>query len=440
MFALPDPLEDVQHLVRPGRGHKERDRLPCDLGRRVAVRALGPGIPCENRPVQGGAHDRVPRGLHNRGEPCSRRVRLPALGDVTEGDQDGSHIRRRQQVGRHSLAPSPGAVAVAEAGLDRDARAPSPQDPHNGRPCRLEILGMNQIEERALDQLFRKMAEQPRNGRGRVPNRSDRIEQHDDVGAVLDQRTKPVLAPLLGAERLLLHSAQALLFQGPPHRLTQMPQAILADVIDGAFLQTRDSRLFAGGLGDEDAWDLRPELAQDPQRAQAAALRQRVGGQNDVGSEGQPGQEVLFGVDALPAQYEPRLAELLNHELGVGGYVLPDQDANGRRHGITESRWCPLRQSSRHPAAILSRTCGGIPQRARAIWSSRQQRQITPARAAGPPRRTGPRPQASRGPSPPRSRGRSARRPPPRRRIGPRRPGRAVRTGACGARRRRHRT
>src|SRR5207245_6532167 len=102
--------------------------------------------------------DRVPRGLHNGGEPGSRRVRLPALRDVTEGDQDGSYVRGRQQIGRHSLAPPPGAVAMTEAGLDQEPRAPSPQDPHNGRPYRLELVGMNQIEERALDQLFRKMA------------------------------------------------------------------------------------------------------------------------------------------------------------------------------------------------------------------------------------------------------------------------------------------
>src|SRR4029077_9173118 len=105
----------------------------------------------------------------------------------------------------------------------------------------------------------------------------------DRVGAVLDQRTEPLLAlpaSLLGSDLFAPRSAEV---ERPEDGGPESLQMMLDDVVRRAGLDVLSSRFLVEAAGDDDERRVRSLEERDPQRVARAERRQRMIGENDVG-------------------------------------------------------------------------------------------------------------------------------------------------------------
>ena len=191
---------------------------------------------------------------------------------------------------------------------------------------------MHAVEGVATGELLRDVAQDAGRGGAGVSDRGLRAEEDDPVGAVLDEGTE---APLAGEEPLLGQSLlvpQPLPLQRPQHGRAQAGQPVLEHEVGCPLLHEPDGQVLADRAGDDDERHVQPPLPQPRQRPDRVELGQAVIGEDDVGRELQAPDVVLLRVHARPVRLEARLAQRVHRQLGVGGFVLEDQDAQGDGH------------------------------------------------------------------------------------------------------------
>ena len=149
---------------------------------------------------------------------------------------------------------------------------------------------------------------------------------------MLDEGTEAPLAgeaPLLGQSVLV---PQPLPLQRPQHGRAQAGQPVLDHEVGCPLLQEPDGQVLGDRAGDDDERHVQPPLPQPRQRPDRVELGQVVIGEDDVGRELQAPDVVLLRVHARPVRLEASLAQRVHRQLGVGGFVLKDQDAQGDGH------------------------------------------------------------------------------------------------------------
>jgi hypothetical protein len=121
-------------------------------------------------------------------------LQLLAVGDVAGVQHQPAHVGVLEQVGGHGLGVQPGAVAVADPpGLG--GRHPRPQGRLGHEPGDpLAVVGVDQGEGVAVDQLARVVAEHPADRLAVVADGPVGVDDADHVRGVLDQRAEPLLA------------------------------------------------------------------------------------------------------------------------------------------------------------------------------------------------------------------------------------------------------
>jgi hypothetical protein len=119
---------------------------------------------------------------------------LLAVGDVAGVQHQAAHVGVLEQVGGHRLGVQPGPVAVADPpGLGRCHPRPQGRVGHEaGRP--LAVVGVDQGEGVAVDQLARVVAKHPADRLAVVADGPVGVDDADHVRGVLDQGAEPLLA------------------------------------------------------------------------------------------------------------------------------------------------------------------------------------------------------------------------------------------------------
>ena len=117
------------------------------------------------------------------------------LGDVAEVADHAADGRVGQQVGDGALQPPPGAVLVPDAVVHAPAGTGLPPEFVEQATDPLPVVRVDQLECRAADEVLGGVAQGVRDGRAGVPHDPVSGDDGDDVPALLDQGTEPLLVP-----------------------------------------------------------------------------------------------------------------------------------------------------------------------------------------------------------------------------------------------------
>ncbi len=209
-------LLDEPLLTHQGRETFAPRRLPVEivrrrrqrlLTRREAEEAHPGGVEIEHLAGRGADVDGVPRLLEQApvallGSP-ERPGRLLTFGDVADIEDERSHRRMREQVPAAHLQAAELAVAMPDLQLAHEIALRFAGEAPEVAPRRVELRGMDPLEDRTPHPLARIETEYLRGGRALVEDGAVRRDQDDEVGALLDEGAKMLFAPLqrLGVEQ-----------------------------------------------------------------------------------------------------------------------------------------------------------------------------------------------------------------------------------------------
>ncbi len=243
---------------------------------------------------------------------ASARLLLDSLafGDVAAVDDDRVHPRDVDEIGADAFHPAPRPVLVAIAELHRAGTAAAHQIFERALGG-LAVVGVDQLESAAAAQLLRIVSEDTQNRRTEIAQGAVRIDQHDDVRAVLDEGAEARLAlaqPRFGL--LALGDVEG----GAEH-------GDLAAELDGA-ARVLDPPLFALFGDDLDLVARRDGLAAQPGQAAGADEVAEV------------------GMNHIPERHgEHLVARIAGHRRGGPVDVAqrpPLKDERRRRHRVGE--------------------------------------------------------------------------------------------------------
>src|SRR5215831_15507108 len=116
------------------------------------------------------------------------------------------------------------------------------------------------------------------------------------------------------------------------HGLPQARQPVFEEIVGSALPHTLYGRFLADSAADDNEWNIQTTLCQQTQRPQSVKLWQGIVGENHVEPLMQVGEVVSLGLDPLPVRLKPRLAEFMQHEVGVRRAVFEDQNMQRNRH------------------------------------------------------------------------------------------------------------
>jgi hypothetical protein len=174
-----------------------------------------------------------------------------------------------------------------------------------------------QFVDLAAHRLLGRVAEVPFGRRVPVRDRALAVDDHDRI------RHRRGADALLDRDRDRDRSLD---------RRRQAQQVAFEHVILGAGLQQFDGAFVTHRAGDHDDRHLGVDMPDMRQCLSAAEIRQRVVGQQHIGCEGfQRRDEIGPGGDPLGGEIEPGLPQCARHQLGVGRYVLQNEDLQRRR-------------------------------------------------------------------------------------------------------------
>ena len=193
--ALEPPGGRDQQLVAGGVAEAVVDVLEVvqvdEQDGQVALARAGQGVldPLGEQGAVGQAGQPVVEGLVDE-----LGLQLLAVRDVAGVEHQAADVGVFEQVGGDRLGVQPGAVAVAHApGLG--GRHPRPQGRLGHEPGHpLAVVGVDQAERVAVDQVGRVVAEHPPDRLAVVADGAVGVDDADHVGGVLDQRPEPLLA------------------------------------------------------------------------------------------------------------------------------------------------------------------------------------------------------------------------------------------------------
>ena len=302
-----------------------------DLGGRVAAGAGEGRVDPDDgsRPVRD--HHPVGGGLEGGGQQSELLLGLLAIGDVVAGDHDAGHRRIVEHVLADALEGHPGTVLVAQPELRRSDA--SRQVALSQEVLQLEdVFRRHEIEGVASDQVFRGVTEQTLVRRAGIHDRAVELDHRDEVGGVLDQRPKALLALAQRPFRLGTSAAHLGFAQLALDRRDQARQLVLADVVVGARLHAADRHLLADLAGDDDDRHVRRVRADHLQRRAGAEPGHHVVARDQVPSAlPQRGLQRRGRVHPFPDRVVTAPLQLAPQQQGVVLRILDHQKTQRQR-------------------------------------------------------------------------------------------------------------
>ena len=304
LLQLGHQRVDVHHLRLQHLPAAEREQLPGERRRAIACRLNLQQIQTQRILVRhlvehqvGVAENRRQQVVEVVGDAagqlsdCFHLLRLAqlllelaAVGDVAHVDDNAGDGGIGQAIDAHRFHDAPAAVGVMEPLVFDDGLARILEGLGHPRADEITIVRVKKVEDRPAGHLLRHPAQMPHRRRAEIRDPPCGVDQHQCVGAVLDERAEALFArpqrsfrlpalPLFGMERQRVPDGPVERFGG---------EIGFAEIVGGARLHGLHRHILGASAREDDHRRVEALLADLAQQAQAVPGAQPVVEEGDV--------------------------------------------------------------------------------------------------------------------------------------------------------------